>query len=121
MRNKRLILGMSVFLLGALAVSAFGQDVKSRMLARLPAIDALKAEGVVGENNKGFLELKKQKPGSAELIRDENADRAAVYAAIARQQGTTADLVGQRRALQIRDIAKPGHWLQDESGRWYQK
>ena len=48
-------------------------------------------------------------------------DLQLVYGAIAKQQGTTAALVGQRRALQIADNAKPGEWLQDAGGKWVQK
>jgi uncharacterized protein YdbL (DUF1318 family) len=51
----------------------------------------------------------------------ENNDRETVYAAIAKQQGTTAELVGKRRALQIANRAKPGQWVQDASGNWLQK
>ena len=121
MKNKRWIVFTSFFLVSILAVSAAAQDIKSRMRDRLPVIDSLKTEGVVGENNMGFLELKNQKPGSADVVNAENADRTAVYAAIAKQQGTTAALVGKRRAMQIMEIAKPGHWLQDNNGRWYKK
>ncbi len=51
----------------------------------------------------------------------ENKDRQMVYDAIAKQQGTTAAVVGQRRALQIAKKAKPGEWLQDADGKWVQK
>jgi uncharacterized protein YdbL (DUF1318 family) len=36
-------------------------------------------------------------------------------------QGTTVDLVGKVRAKQIVQKAKPGQWIQDQSGKWYQK
>jgi hypothetical protein len=44
-----------------------------------------------------------------------------VYEAIAKQQGTTLELVGKHRAIQISDKARPGEWLQDANGKWYQK
>ncbi len=102
------------------APSSFGEDIKARMKARLPAIDALKAQGIVGENNRGFLEFRGA-PRQADILGAENADRKAVYEAIAAQTGITPELVGSRRAIQIREVAKPGEWLQDESGKWYRR
>lgn len=99
----------------------FAQDIKERMKSRLPAVNELKAKGVVGENNKGFLEFRGPQE-KADVISAENADRAKVYEAIAAQQNTTPDLVGKRRAMQIRnEVAGPGEWLQDDSGNWYKK
>jgi uncharacterized protein YdbL (DUF1318 family) len=101
---------------------AGANDIKARMQERLPTIVNLKTEGVVGENNKGFLEFV---PGAARkdanVVSAENNDRGAVYNAIAKQQGTTPQLVGERRANQISEIASPGEWLQDASGKWYKK
>ncbi|MDX1776090.1 MAG: YdbL family protein [Desulfobulbales bacterium] len=97
-------------------------DIKARMQERLSAIQELKSAGAVGENNKGFLEFV---PGAARkmerVIADENSDREIVYRAIAEQQKTTPELVGERRAKQITERAGAGEWLQDESGKWYKK
>jgi uncharacterized protein YdbL (DUF1318 family) len=121
MKNKVLIIVLSFFLLNFLAGFAFAQGIKDRMKARLPVIDSLKSKGIVGENRQGYLEFIKGKTGSEDVVRAENADRALVYQAIAKQQKTTPELVGKRRALQLADIAKPGEWLQDGNGKWYQK
>ena len=92
------------------------------MQERLPTVVQMKAEGVIGENNKGYLEFV---PGVApkmqDVVTDENKDRQMVYSAIAKQQSTTAELVGQRRAIQIAEKAGAGEWLQDETGKWYKK
>ena len=91
-------------------------------------MDELKAKirellknGVVGENKAGFLEFVGQKKQKEDVVAAENADRKKVYKNIAKKQGTTVQLVGERRALQIAKKAKPGTWLQDQSGKWYQK
>lgn len=101
---------------------AGADDIKARMQERLPAIVQMKADGIIGENNKGFLEFV---PGAAKqdegVVTAENKDRQMVYDAIAKQQATTADLVGERRAFQIAERAEPGEWLQDASGKWYKK
>ena len=41
--------------------------------------------------------------------------------AIAKKQGTTPELVGQRRAIQIYKKAEPGTWIQGPKGEWKQK
>lgn len=96
------------------------QDLKARFKARLPVISSLKSQGIVGESNQGFLEFKGPQKNAGE-VNAENADRKKVYQAIAGKQGTSADLVGKRRAIQLRDLAKPGEWLQDDGGKWYKK
>jgi len=101
---------------------AGANDIKARMQQRLPAIVELKSEGLIGENNKGYLEfvpgaVKKQ----ADVVSAENKDRDSVYGAIAKQQGTSQQLVGERRANQIGQKASSGSWLQDPSGKWYRK
>ena len=96
-------------------------EIKTRMEARLPVIADLKARGIVGENNRGFLEFVGGAREKADAVQAENEDRAAVYRAIAGQQGASPELVGQRRAVQLRDIALAGEWLQDDGGNWYRK
>ena len=95
--------------------------IKDRMKARIPVITTLKDQGIIGENNKGSLEFRNNDRSQAALIDAENKDRNAVYAAIARQQGVSVDLVSSRRAAKIAQMAKPGIWLQAPSGSWYQK
>ena len=107
-----------------LTVSAFAEsagDIRKRMEQRLPAIDALKAQEVVGENNRGFLEERKSVAGSAAVVSAENSDREAVYALIAQQTGATSDSVGKARAKQIAANSHSGVWVQDASGSWVKK
>ena len=105
----------------ATGISAFADDIKTRMKQRLPVIIELKAQGIVGENNAGYLEFIGAKKEKGDVVAAENNDRKTVYTAIAKQQGTTAEVVGKRRALQIAQKANPGEWLQDASGKWIQK
>ncbi len=123
MKNKVFKMTSLLLLLGILVfgVSAFAEDIKSRMIARLPAIKALKAKGIVGENNKGYLQFIGKNKEKEDVVNAENSDRKAVYSAIAKQQGTTVDLVGKHRAIQIAKKAEGGEWLQDANGKWYQK
>ncbi|HHT9124641.1 MAG TPA: YdbL family protein [Candidatus Brocadiia bacterium] len=97
------------------------EDVKSRMKSRLPTILTLKAKGMIGENYEGYLECLGNDTSNKSVVDAENKDRKIVYSDIAKGQGTTADVVGKRRAKQIAEKAKPGEWVQKENGEWYQK
>ena len=123
MKRKTIIAILPVFILGILITNAYSsaKEIKQRMIERLPVIKALKDKGLVGENNKGYLEFVGKKKEKADVIKAENEDRKLVYDAIAKQQGTTVELVGKHRAIQIAQKAQPGEWLQDANGKWYQK
>lgn len=99
----------------------FAGGIKARMKSRLPKIVQLKATGIVGETHDGYLAFVGAQKTEQALVAAENEDRKKVYQAIAKQQGTSAKVVGQRRALQIAEKAQPGEWLQDAGGKWYQK
>jgi uncharacterized protein YdbL (DUF1318 family) len=125
---KKYSIGYAILALLALLVFtteancfAGADDIKARMKSRLPTIVQLKSEGIIGEDNKGYLDFVTSKKKEAAVIEAENSDRKKVYSAIAKQQGTSVELVGERRAKQIADKAKSGEWLQDESGKWYKK
>jgi uncharacterized protein YdbL (DUF1318 family) len=123
MKRITLIAILPVFILGILITNAYSSSkaIKQRMIERLPVIKALKDKGIVGENNKGYLEFVGQKKEKAEVINAENKDRKLVYGAIAKQQGTTVEVVGKHRAIQIANKAQPGEWLKDAAGKWHKK
>jgi uncharacterized protein YdbL (DUF1318 family) len=118
-RNRALLLAMAAVLL-LVAVPAAAQGLKARMAARLPVIDGLKARGIVGENNQGYLEFIGP-PEKAEVVAAENADRREVYAAIAGQTGASVEAVGRQRAAQIAQKSLSGVRLQKPDGTWYTK
>lgn len=118
-----LLVGLVFFLPVSVTRAAESLDaVKARMTERLPAIDALKASGDIGENNQALLEVRSStNPRTAELVTAENADRTRVYAELARQAGTTPEVVAKARARQIAASSATGVWLQREDGSWYRK
>ena len=95
--------------------------VRARMEQRLPQIDALKSSGALGENNRGFLDVRAAAPDADSVAAAENKDRTAVYAAIGSRTGAGAEAVGKARAKQIAANSAAGVWLQRESGEWYKK
>ncbi|HND62073.1 MAG TPA: YdbL family protein [Opitutaceae bacterium] len=95
--------------------------VKARMNQRLGNIDHLKASGSIGENLRGYLEMRDGSGSAAAVVSAENADRETVYAAIAKQTGSSSETVGRARARQIAAGSAPGVWLQREDGSWHKK
>jgi hypothetical protein len=123
LNKKSAIVAMFLLTLCFLSTGVFAEsanELKERMLARLPEINQLKESGLIGERNDGLLGFVNGASNNA-LVTAENDDRKKVYAAIAKQQGTTPEVVGTRRALQISQKAEPGSWLQDSKGSWYKK
>ncbi len=114
---------ISIFIISFLAAGeqAAADPVKDRMLARIPAINALKDKGLIGENNRGFLEYRTGEKPQQDMVNAENQDRKTVYQAIAQDQKVDAVLVGQRRANQIAAKGDKGHWFQNADGSWYKK
>ncbi len=113
----------SVALQPASGAVAQGEQIKNSMLARKPQIETLKNAGKVGEDNKGFLAaVSGGLDGAAQkIVNDENSDRTQVYAAIAKNQGTTAALVSSRRAAQLAEQAKSGDYIMNAAGKWVKK
>lgn len=96
-------------------------SIKDRMAGRIPTINNLKDQAVIGENNKGFLEFRGSSQPQKGLIDEENRDRQKVYEVIGKKQGASATLVGQRRARTIAQRSRPGHWFQATNGSWQKK
>lgn len=120
MRNHKTTL-LIVSLLACAAFFANG-GIKERLAKRLPVINKLKAAGLVGENNKGRLDVKgKLSPTEKKVVDDENTDREKIYAMLAKKLGQSVDLVRKRRAAQIAERSKAGIWLQKADGTWYKK
>ncbi len=113
--------GFCLLSVSSLAVAESAGDIKARMLERLPVINDYKAQGTVGENNKGFLQVMGIDGEWSKVVAAENNDRKTVYQAIAAKAGAPAETVGARRALQIRESAAPGTWIQGKDGKWVKK
>ena len=100
--------------------------------ARLDAINALKAKGVVGESNQALLVIRnldaiqglKERADAQKLVKDENADREQLFKEIAAAKNVDLAQLPQIRATYaetLRDKAHPGDWIQLPDGTWEQK
>jgi len=112
-----------LFIAAPVTTTLRAQDpaIRTRMSQRLPQIDKLKESGALGENNLGFLEVRNNQDNAAALAAAENADRKAVYQAIATKQKVTPEEVGKARAQQIAQLSRPGVWIQNAQGAWAKK
>lgn len=96
-------------------------ELQARFKARYPQLEALKQAGVIGETDQGTVEAVQPVDGdTARLLRAENADRAALYALLAKREGTTPDHVARRNALRNFSKAEPEEYLKKE-GVWIRK
>ncbi|MEM0967495.1 MAG: DUF1318 domain-containing protein [Verrucomicrobiota bacterium] len=96
--------------------------LKERFAERLPSIEKLWMEGMIGENNQGYVTPRENlSRKNKKLVEAENADRKIAYELIAARSDVPAIKVGQQRAVQIAEQAADGLWLQNAQGEWYQK
>ena len=123
MNYKKILIVNILVLLGILAAigTSSAGGIKERMKQRLPAIVALKTQGIVGENNQGYLAFITGQTSQKALVADENKDRKTIYTYIAKQQNTSLDLVEKRRAITLAQRAIPGEFFQNANGAWEKK
>lgn len=123
MRSKKNAVILVLVLMAVLTIAApvLAQGIKERMKARLPVIAELKIQGIVGENNSGYLGFVTEQKSHEDLIAQENQDRKTIYSHIADQQNTQLVVVEKNRALQLAERAAPGTYIQKPDGSWVKK
>lgn len=111
--------------------SAETNNIKSKMKSRIGDIINQKKEGYLGETNEGTLVIRdasKVKPllkkKVEDLVRDENADRQALYAEIVKENKLSTNNLGQVKKSFTRSFqaeSPSGTWVQSLEGAWSQK
>ncbi len=91
--------------------------------SRYVQLTDLKREGLVGENNRGYVEAFSDREDVQGIVADENHDRKIIYTTIAQQNGLTGALATIERvfAQEQRDRAQPGFKIQNGDGSWITK
>ena len=117
------IVAFSVNLVGAQQQGDSSDAIQNRMKERVSSINAMKQSGKIGEDNKGYIGVVSDSLSDSEksTLNSENSDRKSVYAAIAKKQNSTTELVGMRRAIQNAERAKKGEYIMDKDGAWKKK
>ncbi|MBM3253739.1 MAG: DUF1318 domain-containing protein [Candidatus Omnitrophica bacterium] len=107
---------------------AYAQDevqaaIESRK-ARYQTIKDYKRQGLIGENNKGYLIAFSEDSAVKNLVEQENKDRLIIYKSIVEQKGYPRDAISQIEdvsAQEQRDRAESGEKIQLENGEWITK
>ena len=146
-QKKKFLLG-TIFILLALSIPLAEGAVDYRLKTVTPSVQralhhrkmrshklqALKAKGVIGENNLGYVQVFKPSSWFARtfkssrqtkiLARGENRDRKVIYNAIIQQNHLKLNQIAEvkREFAKIRrDRAKHGDLIQDSKGKWIRK
>jgi uncharacterized protein YdbL (DUF1318 family) len=115
------------FAQGAYDIQNMTPEVKSALEARktrFGEIKALKAQGFIGESNRGYIEALGGGKYVLELVAAENQDRRFIYQTIVEQNGLGKDALATVEGVFAgvqRDKAGPGDKVQDPSGNWMTK
>ncbi len=122
--NMRIFLKIYVLLTVCFFVSSqfvLAAGIKERMKQRLPAIADLKAKGIIGEDNRGYLGFVTAARAQEDVIAAENKDRKAIYSHFAKQQKTTLAVVEKIQAKRKAERVRPGEFFQNPDGSWHKK
>jgi len=102
--------------------------IKAKLKVRSPSLIPFFRSGAMGEGNNGLVVLRdvsavsmKDRARLNSLVKEENQDREALYAEIAKELGVKdKDLpkVQQSFAKEWQKTAGSGWWVQKESGEW---
>lgn len=89
--------------------------------ARFDELKAMKAKGLIGETNRGYVQKMGGRKEVDALVAAENRDRKQVYEAIVEQNrlGPGALAIVEEVFARVQsEKAQPGEKVQDASGRW---
>lgn len=113
-------LSIAAAVMAALALTpaaAYAIDAKS-------AVDAAKANGIVGEQSDGFLGFVKPSndPALKAAVQEINEGRAALYRQAAAKNGVSVEVAGASAFTNVvLGRLKPGEYYKPNGGGWVQK
>jgi uncharacterized protein YdbL (DUF1318 family) len=112
---------------GSYDIKEMTPQVKAALEARksrFGELKALKAQGFVGETNRGYVEVLGGGAYVMGLVADENRDRKFIYQTIVEQHGLGVNELSTVESVFAgvqRDKASPGDKIQDPAGNWKAK
>lgn len=130
MKTKYLLLSMLLLVTVAGDVAAQQYNLKEITSKVQMALDdrkdrynevkMLKAQGVLGENNRGYLTVLVEQSKATMMVEDENHDRKIIYQAIADQNNLSGALATIETVFaQVqREKAESGESIQFPDGSW---
>ncbi|CAD7768989.1 MAG: hypothetical protein KIIPBIDF_00027 [Candidatus Methanoperedenaceae archaeon GB50] len=117
---------------GVLEVSTASiRALKTAIKKRFPKLIPYFQKGIIGENNRGLLEIKSwegvsllERAKVKQLVEAENKDRTNLYQEVAKNMGIDPSQLGKVQkifAKQWQKTAPSGTWIQTEDGKWVRK
>jgi len=117
---------------GVLEVSTASiRALKTAIKKRFPKLIPYFQKGIIGENNRGLLEIKSwegvsllERAKVKQLVEAENKDRTNLYQEVAKNMGIDPSQLGKVQkifAKQWQKTAPSGTWIQTEEGKWVRK
>jgi uncharacterized protein YdbL (DUF1318 family) len=107
------------------------QSLKKQMADRFPRMTPYYQKGAVGENNRGYVEIREtgnlstaEKNEIKQLAEAENRDRRSLYQEVAKSMNITPDQIIKVQRIfadKWQQAAAPGWWNQKEDGTWVKK
>ncbi|MBP9854018.1 MAG: YdbL family protein [Candidatus Omnitrophica bacterium] len=91
--------------------------------ARYDQLQDYKKQGLIGENNQGYVTVLKAQGDVASIVDSENTDRKVIYETIAEQNELSGavNTIEKVFARVQRDKAQSGDKIQLENGNWVSK
>lgn len=111
-------------------VSVFADDgnktaILDRMKQRFPQLLTAQKSGQIGEAWSGYVAVPPQAAKVSDAVRklvtDENNDRKALYAILAKELEVSVSTVASNNRTRLYKKAASGVWLQKPDGTWVQK
>ena len=103
-------------------------SIKARIKGRSAVLIPYLSSGAIGEGNDGLVAVReisalpmKDRATLNPIVKEENNDRMSLYREVAKELGVKdKDLPQVRKsfAKEWQRNAKPGWWIQDDSGQW---
>jgi len=120
---------LSVLALFFVPGQAMAQDsraaIEARIKDRFSKLEAYRDQGKIGEVVTGLTEPVDPSVMSdatlKALVDAENADRTALFAVIAKEEGGKVNEVATAYARRLFELAKPQHYLKGKNGVWIKK
>ncbi len=107
------------------------QSLKKQMADRFARLTPYYHKGAVGENNRGYVEIREtgnlspaEKNDIKQLAEAENRDRRSLYQEVAKSMNITPDQIIKVQRIfadKWQQAAAPGWWNQKEDGTWVKK
>jgi len=107
------------------------RNIKQSMRENFQQLRPFYIRGSVGENNRGFVEMRdtsglnlKEKADVTRLVEQINKDRTALYAEIVKANKLDSNSLPKVQRIfanSWRSKSQPGWWIQNDNGEWEKK